>query len=148
MNYMKSCFKAFLLVSLLFGMLQAHADNDEAGKLKKIEVDLNLSSDQMKKINAIKEKYATQMKELSAAVCEKRVAFQDAFKSSQKGPDFQKVLEAKFTQYSQAKSAEKLTGVRMAMEIREILNTEQIIKFNEIHNPAKAQAMQCGASAL
>lgn len=145
---MNFCFKTLMVISLMLGALGAQADIDEAGKLKKIEVDLNLSSDQLKKINAIKDKYATQLKELKAAVCEKRVALQDAFKSSQKGPEFQKVLEVKFTQYREVKSSEKLTGFKMAMEIREILNTEQIIKFNEIHNPAKAQAMQCGASSL
>lgn len=148
MNYTKFCFKALLMLTLVLGALGVHAEPEDASKMKKIEADLNLSSDQVKKINSIKDKYAAQVKEQNAAVCEKRMAFQEAFKSSQKGTDFQKVLQDKFIQYSQAKAASKLTEFKMAMDIREILNTEQIIKFNDMHNPARAQGSQCAAVNL
>lgn len=141
------CFKAVLMLSLLLGGWGVRAQTTESSHMKKVEAEMNLSTDQLKKITAIKDKYAAQMKEQSSAVCESRVAFQESFKSSQKGPEFQKVLQEKFTKYSQAKAAQKLIGFKMAMEIREILNTEQIIKFNEIHNPARAGGQQCAAGS-
>lgn len=116
--------KLFLLSILL--LTQSAFAGDPGDKIAK---ELNLTDAQKTQVKAIREKYQPQMKEKRQAARAARRELQELMRSDKKGAEIQASLQTKHKNVQTLQNAAQDIGFQMALEIREVLNPDQIAKF-------------------
>lgn len=98
------------------------------GMLKK----LGLTQEQITQFKEIKSKHKSKFKNNRQKMKELKQELQQLMKSTQNGSDYRNTVLAKVDELHNLKGETKRARIEMALDIREILNPEQIQKFMQI----------------
>ena len=120
---------SFLLVSF-FLLTHAHA-GDEFPALR-LEKALSLTPQQVEQVKTIRKKFRPEIRPLKMQMLSLKKDLLEKLQSPKKGSDYQKELTAKFGELQTVKQGLAQKRFQMALEIREILNDDQISKFKEL----------------
>lgn len=96
--------------------------------------ELNLNEEQKVKVKQIRDTYESQIRTLRES---SKVAAEDlktTMKQESKGPEFQKAALDKFAVVQQKRQELQKLRFQMALETRELLNGDQLKKFNSFHD--------------
>ena len=90
---------------------------------------LGLNESQKKQLDQIHQKYQTQRQSKHQQLMSAREDLAKSVKAPQKGKAYQSTLFAKFKNVQKLKNELRTSRFQMALEVREMLNEEQLSKF-------------------
>ena len=130
---MKSVFLALLLAtSPVFAMGGKNKDQTRKEQFKK---ELNLTDEQVAKFHALKEKKG-EVRQMKAKFKESKKAFKTAMADPKLSED---ELKVKFEDFMKQRDEFQRKRFAHMLEMRAILNPEQIVKFNEMKSKWKGK---------
>jgi Spy/CpxP family protein refolding chaperone len=106
------------------------------GWLKK---ELNLTDEQMKKVGEIRRKHRDDIKASRKLVKESRKNLGNAVQIGIKGSEYQATLTEYFKKLQDAENDQREKMFKMALEIREVLEPNQIAKFHAMKSEFKGK---------
>jgi Spy/CpxP family protein refolding chaperone len=132
--------KRFAIAVIAMGLASQVAFAAEEGGAKgrhergeQMAKELNLTEAQKKQVEEIRNSYKDQFQGMKEKMKAAKEDLSDSLKSPQKGAEYQKTLLEKFKTVQALKNEMGEKRFQMALEIREILNRDQIAKFRAMH---------------
>ena len=95
--------------------------------------ELNLTNDQTKQVKHIKDKYGSELDKQKQEARAVKQALRKMLQAPERGSAYRKKLMAQFKEYQNLKQNQNLQRFEMALDIRELLTNEQLVKFRGFH---------------
>lgn len=122
------------LIVMFLGLLAvaAHA-GDGKGFLKRLEMELELNGAQKQQVKAILKKHHGEMKDKRKELRQLRKELASGMQTPKKGVDYRGELMTKFGKLEDLRREVERNRFEMALEIRELLNDDQLSKLKGFH---------------